>query len=125
MDFKQKTRFLSGGHLTDTHQAVTYPSVVLRDNVIIILTIATLNYLGLRLFNIGKLIPQCINIWEGTLYSRDWILTRTCRKITVIVQALYELIYSGDYFIIIFNKDEETGFQSKYGGSGYMDETTS
>jgi hypothetical protein len=48
-DFYRKSRFVAGGHTSDTPHAMTYVSVVSRDLVRITLTLAALNYLDVNM----------------------------------------------------------------------------
>ena len=48
MDLTRKSIFLARGSLTEPPQDITYSSVVSRDSVQILLTIFTLNYLGIQ-----------------------------------------------------------------------------
>ena len=47
MDFTRKARFVAGGHTTETPSSITYSSVVTRDSVQILFTIAALNDLDI------------------------------------------------------------------------------
>ena len=51
-NFRRKARFLAGGHMTDTPDALTYSSVLSRDSVHIVLTIAVLNELSVMVCDI-------------------------------------------------------------------------
>ena len=51
-NFRQKARFIAGGHMTEIPTKLTYASVVLRDSVRIALTIAALNGLEILLCDI-------------------------------------------------------------------------
>jgi hypothetical protein len=51
-DFRRKARFVSGGHITDTHHDMTYGSAVLRESVRIALTLVALNDLDVKMAGI-------------------------------------------------------------------------
>jgi hypothetical protein len=51
-DFRRNARFVAGGHTTDIPYAMTYASVVLRESVIIGLTLAALNELDVKMADI-------------------------------------------------------------------------
>ena len=47
-DFSRKSRLVSGGHMTEAPDAMTYASVILRETVYIALIIAALNRLQVK-----------------------------------------------------------------------------
>jgi hypothetical protein len=51
-DFRRKTRFVSGGHTTDTPHAMAYSSVLSLESVVIALTLADMNYLDFKMADI-------------------------------------------------------------------------
>ena len=51
-NFRRKARLVGGGHTTIEPSSITFSSVVSRDSVRIALTIAALNDLGIRAWNI-------------------------------------------------------------------------
>ena len=97
-NFRRKARMVAGGHTTSTPSSITYSSVVSRDSVRILLTIAALNDLTVLLADIQNayLTAPC----------REKIYTKAgpefgptdCGKIMLIVRALYGLKSSGAAF---------------------------
>jgi hypothetical protein len=53
-DFRHNTRFVAGGHTTDTPHAMTYASVVSRESVINALALAALNDVDVKMADIGN-----------------------------------------------------------------------
>ena len=53
-DLTRKARYVAGGHLTEVPESMTYASVVSRDSVRILFTIAALNDLDIRMCDIGN-----------------------------------------------------------------------
>jgi hypothetical protein len=51
-DFRQKTRLVAGGHLTQAPATITYASVVSRETVRPALTFASLNDLKVKVGNV-------------------------------------------------------------------------
>jgi hypothetical protein len=51
-DFRRKSRFVAGGHTTDTPPSMIYASVVSRESVRIALTLAALNDLNVKMADI-------------------------------------------------------------------------
>jgi hypothetical protein len=99
-DFWRKARFVSGGHTTDTPHAMTYASVVWRESVIIVLTLAALNdvnALNVKMYDIGNAYltaPITEKIWNviGPEFGDD------AGKRALIVRAFYGLKSSGAAF---------------------------
>ena len=54
MDFTRKARFVAGGHTTTTPAALTYASVVSRESVRVVFTLAAVNKLDVMGCNIGN-----------------------------------------------------------------------
>jgi len=94
MDFAQKARFVAGGHTTKTPSSMTYSSVVSRDSVRILLTIAALNDLDVYACDVNNayLNAPCLEkIWfRGGAECRE-----DKGKVLVVVRALYGLKSSG------------------------------
>ena len=94
MDFTRKARFVAGGHTTKTPASMTYSSVVARDSVRIILTLAALYDVDLLAADIGNayLNAPCrekIYCIAGPEFGADE------GKTAIIVRALYGLKSSG------------------------------
>ena len=97
-NFRRKARMVAGGHTTNTPSSITYSSVVSRDSIRILLTIAALNDLKVLLSDIQNayLTAPC----------REKVYTKTgpefgpvdCGKTMLIVRALYGLKSSGTAF---------------------------
>ena len=65
-NFRKKARMVAGGHMTETPASITYSSVVARDSVRILLTIAALNnlsVLGCDIQNAYLTAPCREKIW--------------------------------------------------------------
>ena len=65
-DFRQKARFVVGGHLTKTPATITFASVVSRESVRIALTLAALNDLDVKTADIENAYltaPVSEKIW--------------------------------------------------------------
>ena len=84
-NFRQKARMVAGGHTTSTPSSITYSSVVSRDSVRIVLTIAELNNLKIRACNIQNayLTAPCREmIWTvagpefGSEAGKDMLIVR-------------------------------------------------
>jgi hypothetical protein len=96
-DFRQKERFVGGGHTTDTPYAMTYTSVVSRESVRIALTLAALNDLDVKMAGIHNdyLTPPVMEmVWTelGPEFVDD------AGKRALIVRALYGLKSNGAAF---------------------------
>ena len=96
-NFRRKERLVAEGHMTDTPSTLTYSSVVSRDSVRIVLTIAALNELSLMACDIQNayLTAEC----------REKIWTRAgpevgseSGSIMIVKKALYGLKGSGAAF---------------------------
>ena len=98
MDLTRKARFVAGGHLTDPPQEVTYSSVVSRDTVRIMLTIAALHDLDVRFFDIDNAYlnaetDEKVYFVAGQEFGPD-----LANRDVVIVMALYGLKSAGASF---------------------------
>jgi hypothetical protein len=96
-DFRRKARFVVCGHTADTPHAMTYASVVLRESVIIALTLAALNNLNVKMADIENAYltaPITEKIWTvlGPEFGDD------AGKRALIVRALYGLKSAGAAF---------------------------
>eukprot|EP00957_Ditylum_brightwellii_P051691 3919425-Ditylum_brightwellii.AAC.1 len=94
MNFTRKSRFVAGGHMTETHSSLTYLSVVSRETVKIALTIADLNDLDIMAADIGNayinaLCKEKVYFTAGTEFSAKK------GQYVVVIQALYGLKPSG------------------------------
>ena len=98
MDLTRKARFVAGGHLTDPPTAMTYSSVVSRDTVRIMLTIAALNDLEVRFFDIGNAYLNAETEEKVYFISGPEFGPDLEGRITVIVRALYGLKSAGASF---------------------------
>ena len=92
--FTRKDRYVAGGHTTDPQSFITYSSVVSRDSIIIVFTLAALNGVYIRASDIGNayLNTKCReNIWTvaGTEFGSEK------GKFMLVVCALYGLKSSG------------------------------
>ena len=102
-NFGQKARMVTGGHTTETPDALTYASVVSRDLFQIVLTIAALNELKVVLCDIQNayLTAKCREkIWTivGPEFRSD------AGKLMILVCALYGLRSSGTAFRALLAK---------------------
>ena len=90
----QKARFVAGGHMIETPNTITYASVVSRDFVRIVLTIAALNGLGIFSCDIQNayLTAECLEkIWTcaGPEFGSEF------RTIMIVRMTIYVLKSSG------------------------------
>ena len=94
MDFTRKARFVAGGHTTEAPSSLTYSSVVSRDSVRILLTIAALNEMDIFACDVNNAYlnaPCREKIWfEGGAECGE-----DRGKVLVVVRALYGLKSSG------------------------------
>jgi hypothetical protein len=95
--FRRKARFVAGSHTTDTPHSLTYASVVSRDSVRIVLTLADLNDLGVKMadiYNAYLTAPITENVCTvlGPEFGDD------DGKRALIVRALYGLKSAGAGF---------------------------
>ena len=95
--FKRKARLVAGGHVLDPPAVLTYSSVVSRDSVRIILTIAPLNDLEVKASDVQNayLTAPCDEkVWTklGPEFGTDQ------GKSALIVRALYGLRSAGASF---------------------------
>jgi hypothetical protein len=95
--FRRKSRFVAGGHTTDTPHAMRYASVVSRESVRIDLTLAALNDLNVKMADIENAYPTAPiteKIWTvlGPEFGDD------AGKRALIVRALYGLNSAGAAF---------------------------
>ena len=98
MDLTRKSRYVAGGHMTKPPSSVTYASVVSRESVRIILTLAALNgleVLSSDIQNAYLTAPTKEKIWTtcGAEFGGE-----DSGKRAVIVRALYGLRGSGAAF---------------------------
>ena len=96
-NFRRKARMVGGGHQTTTPSTLTYSSVVSRDSVRILLTIAALNdltVLACDIQNAYLTAPCREKIWTiaGPEFGSE------CGKTMLVVRALYGLKSSGAAF---------------------------
>ena len=89
-DFRQKARFVVGGHMTNITATIMYDSVVSRETIGIALTIATLNDLEVKLGDILNVYVQALvteKMWTmlGPEFGKD------ATKMEAIVRAVYGL----------------------------------
>jgi hypothetical protein len=96
-DFRRKKRFVAGGHTTDTPHAMTYESVVSRESVRIALTLATLNYLDVKMADIENAYLMALiteKVWTvlGPEFGDDDGIR------ALVVRALYGLKSAGAAF---------------------------
>jgi hypothetical protein len=97
-DFRRNTRFVAGGHTTDTPHAMIYTSVVSRESMRIALTIAALNDLDVKMADIENAYltaPLTEKVWTvlGPEFGNNAV------KCALIVRALYGLKSSRSSFI--------------------------
>ena len=97
-NFRRKARMVAGGHMTTTPSSITYSSVVSRDSVRILLTIAALNDLDVLCSDIQNayLTAPCREK-VYTIAGSEFGPT-DCGKIMLITRALYGLKSSGAAF---------------------------
>ena len=93
-----KVWFVTGGHLTDPPQTMTYSSVVSRDNVQILLTTAVLNDLGVRFFHIGNSYLNADVDDKVWFYASPEFGPEFAGCVTVQVKDLYGLKSAGASF---------------------------
>ena len=92
--FTRKARYFSGGHTTDPPSSITYSSVVSRDIIRTVFTLAALKGVEVRSADIGNtyLNAKCREkIWTvaGTKFGSEK------GKVMLVLFALYGLKYSG------------------------------
>jgi hypothetical protein len=98
MDLTRKSRYVAGGHMTKPPSSVTYASVVSRESVRIILTLAALNGLDVLSSNIQSAYltaPTKEKIWT---YCIPEFGGEDSGKCAIVVRALYGLRGSGAAF---------------------------
>jgi hypothetical protein len=114
-NFRRKARMVGGGHQTTTPTSLTYSSVVSRDSVRIILTIAALNDLNILACDIQNayLTAPCrekICITAGPEFGSDH------GKTMIVVRALYGLKSSGASFrTFLADHIYELGYRPSHG----------
>ena len=96
-NFRRKARMVAGGHTTDVPTSLTYSSVVSRDSVRIMFTVAALNglkVLGCDIQNAFLTAPTREKIWTkaGPEFGSEK------GKVMLVVRALYGLKSSGAAF---------------------------
>ena len=96
-DFRQKARLVAEGHMMEMLKTLTYASVVSRETVQIMLTIAALNDLEVKMADVQNsflTVPcsELIHMTLGPEFGEDQ------GKTAVIVQALYGLSSAGASF---------------------------
>lgn len=94
MDFTRKARMVAGGHMTEAPGSLTYSSVVSRDSVRILLTVAAMNELDVFACDVNNAYlnaPCREKIWfvAGPECGAD------AGKVCVVTRALYGLKSSG------------------------------
>ena len=110
-NFRRKARMVAGGHKTNTPASITYSSVVSRDSVRIILTIAALNglsILGCDIQNAYLTAPCREKIWciAGPEFGSE------AGTPMLVVRALYGLKSSGAAFrAFLADKLYDLGYQ--------------
>ncbi len=95
--FARKYRMVAGGHTTEAPKTLTYASVVSRESVRIVLTMAALNDLKVKAADIRNAYltaPVSERIWTrlGREFGSDY------GKVAIIVRALYGLKSAGASF---------------------------
>jgi hypothetical protein len=98
MDLTRKSGYVAGGHMTKPPSSIMYTSVVLRESVRIILTLAALNgleVLSSDIQNAYLTAPTKERIWTtcGAEFGEE-----DSGKLAVIMRALYGLCGSGTAF---------------------------
>jgi hypothetical protein len=96
-DFRRKARFVAGGHKTDAPQVMNYASVVSRESVRIVLTLAALNDVDVMMGDIENAYltaPITEKVWSvlGPEFGEY------AGKRALIVRALYGLNSAGAVF---------------------------
>ena len=125
MDFTRKARFVAGGNTTEAPSSMTYSSVVSRDSVRILLTVAALNDLDVYSCDVANAYlnaPCREKIWfEGGTECGD-----DRGKVLVVVRALYGLKSSGASWRQMMKNTllDMDFFESKGDPDVYMRETT-
>jgi hypothetical protein len=124
MDFTRKARFVADGNLTETPASMTYSSVVSRDSVRILFTIAALNELDIFACDVNNAYlnaPCREKIWfeGGPECGEDR------GKVLVVVRALYGLKSAGaSWWRMMCDSLLEMGYsQSLADPNVYMRET--
>ena len=69
-NFRRKARMVAGGHMTVTPSALTYSSAVSRDSVRILLTIAALNDLEVKAYDIQNAYLTAMNVRARNKHSK-------------------------------------------------------
>ena len=98
MDLTRKARFVAGGHLTNLPPEQTYSSVVSRDTVRIMLTIAALNDLDVRFFDISNAYLYAETEEKVFFISGDEWGEELGGRVTIFCRAHYGLQTAGRCF---------------------------
>lgn len=93
-DLTRKARYVAGGHLTEVPASQTYSSVVSRDSVRILFTIAALNNLDIRMCDIGNAYLNA-ETREKVYFTAGPEWGAKQGESVLIVRALYGLKTSG------------------------------
>ena len=114
-NFRRKVRFVADGHETEAPASVTYSTVVSRDSVWLILTVAALHDLGVLGSDIQNayLTAPCLEkVWirAGPEFGPEQ------GKTFLVIRALYSLKSAGASFrAFMALKFDEMGFESSHG----------
>lgn len=93
-DLTRKARYVAGGHLTEPPSTMSYASVVSRDSVRILFTIAALNNLDVKMCDIGNAYLNATTR-EKVYFTAGSEWSDQQGETVVIVRALYGLKTSG------------------------------
>lgn len=93
-DLTRKARYVAGGHLTDEPSTMSYASVVSRDSVRILFTIAALNNLDVKMCDIGNAYLNATTR-EKVYFTAGSEWSDQQGETVIIVRALYGLKTSG------------------------------
>ena len=113
-NFRRKARYVADGHKTGTPTAMTYSTVVGRDSVRIMLTIAALNGLDVQCADIQNAFLTAPNLEKCYMVAGPEFLDEA-GKTFIVKRALYGLRSAGAAFrSFLAGKLEALGFMSSY-----------
>ena len=98
MDFTQKAQFVAGGHMMEAPVLLTYSSMVSRDSVRIVFTVAVLNDLNVLVADIGHAYLNA-DCHEKVYTIAGPEFGSNAGKHIVITRALYGLKSSGAAYV--------------------------
>lgn len=111
-NFRRKARFCADGHKTKAPSSVTYSSVVSRDSVRIILTIAALNEISIKCADVQNAFLTAPNLEKCYMYAGEEFGEEK-GKLFIVRRALYGLkSASASFRAFMASRLDEMGFKS-------------